>query len=86
MCNKCFGVLSCFLNFIIQLQPDDFDGKEISLSLHEDGELTTVETSSGEGNHDNLINSLNDLISLGSSRQGSLYFYGNKRLICDEFS
>ncbi|CAA7401673.1 unnamed protein product [Spirodela intermedia] len=33
---------------INQLQPDDFDGKEISLNLHQDGELASVETSSGK--------------------------------------
>lgn len=31
----------------MQLQPDDLDGKEISLNLHQDGELASVETSSG---------------------------------------
>ncbi|XP_078444399.1 mediator-associated protein [Wolffia australiana] len=33
---------------INQLQPDDFDGKEMSFTLNEDGTLATIETLSGK--------------------------------------
>lgn len=32
----------------VQLQPDEFEGKELSLKLHHDGTLGTFESSSGK--------------------------------------
>ncbi|CAA6665030.1 unnamed protein product [Spirodela intermedia] len=63
-------ILSYSFVFMMQLQPDDFDGKEISLNLHQDGELASVETSSGKSY---------DVVSFAAQEPDATVFLGMER-------